>query len=454
LKIALRTYATKLAIICKITDRQTLIVLAIDILQTKFNVDLFGSDRDRYYAQKLMFTRLPPQNSIAPIIDVRNFNQSLISTPPLPQCEVCVIVPVKDEAQSLTQTLAALANQTCLNGTPLDPRSYEIILLANNCTDESARIAHRFATQHPDLVLHIAEINLPPAQAYIGHVRKLLMDEAHDRLMSLERRQGMIASTDGDTQVAATWIAANMHEIASGVDAVGGRIITDRDSRHQLSLQAKTFLLQEVGYRSLVAQMESYLDPDPYDPLPRHYQHYGASLAVTAQMYAKAGGIPPVRTPEDEAFYQSLVRVNARFRHSPLVKVTTSARSTGRSPVGLANQLRKWTAMSVDATFKVEPAAVTILRFQSRRRLRSMWQRRAVGGRFSFKEIEPLAGKLGVRSDWLLDELVRTQTFGGLFERVTQYQQQDCLSRWQPIDVKTAMRELRQYLVTLDRKVG
>lgn len=401
-----------------------------------------------------MYPRLHHKNSIVPIIDVRNFKKSLISTPPLPQCEVCVIVPVKDEAQSLTQTLAALANQTCLAGKPLDPLSYEIILLANNCTDESAAIARQFAQQHPQLVLHVAEISLPPEKAYIGHVRKLLMDEAADRLMSLGRRLGIIASTDGDTQVSATWIAANMHEIASGVDAVGGRIITDRHSRHQLSLPAKTFLLQEVGYRSLVAQMESYLDPDPYDPLPRHYQHYGASLAVTAQMYAKSGGIPPVRTPEDEAFYQSLLRVNARFRHSPLVRVTTSARATGRSPVGLANQLRKWTAMSVDAAFKVEPADVTISRFQSRQKLRSLWQQRAHGNRCSFKEIEPLAGNLGVRTDWLLDQMVRSQTFGGLFEKVTQHQRQDWLSGKPLIDVRTAMGELRQFMVKLDDRAN
>jgi Glycosyl transferase family 2 len=400
-----------------------------------------------------MYTRLHHKNSIVPIIDVRNFKKSLISTPPLPQCEVCVIVPVQDEAQSLTQTLTALANQTCLAGKPIDPRSYEIILLANNCTDESAAIACQFAKQHPELVLHIAELRLPPDKAYIGYVRKLLMDEAHDRLMSLGRRQGIIASTDGDTQVAANWIAATRYEIASGVDAVGGRIITDRHSRDRLPLKAKRFLLQEVGYRSLVAQMESYLDPDPYDPFPRHYQHYGASLAVTAQMYAKSGGIPPVRTPEDEAFYQSLQRVNARFRHSPLVRVTTSARMSGRSPVGLANQLRKWTAMSIDATFKVEPADVTISRFQSRRKLRSLWQRRSSGNRFCCKEIEPLAGKLGVRADWLLDELVGSHTFGGLFEKVTQYQQQDYLSCLSLIDVKIAMAELRQYLVRLDRQV-
>ncbi|MCY7336912.1 MAG: glycosyltransferase family 2 protein [Chamaesiphon sp.] len=373
----------------------------------------------------------------------RSLHQPLISTPPLKQCEVSVIVPVKDEAQTLAATLAALAHQTCLNGQPLSPLRYEIIILANNCTDESAQIARQFARAHPLLAIHVAEITLPLDRAYIGYVRKLLMDEAHGRLMSLGRSRGIIASTDGDTQVAATWIAATIAEIASGVDAVGGRILTDRQSRHALSPQARTFFLQEVGYRFLVAEMECYIDPDPYDPLPRHYQHYGASLAVTAEMYAKAGGIPPVRTPEDEAFYQSLLRVNARFRHSLRVQVTTSARASGRSPVGLANQLTKWTEMSADSALKVEPADVVISRFRSRRKLRSLWQKALHGYSLSLKEIELVASKLGVSNDWLLDELLLSQTFGRLFEKVIHHQQTTYPIRWQLIDVKTAIMELR-----------
>lgn len=393
-----------------------------------------------------MPTRLHHQHSIAPIAAIRTSPPALIATQPLSQCEVCVIIPVKDEALALTQTLTALANQTCLAGKPLDLRCYEIILLANNCTDRSAAIARQFASEHPQLNLHIAEINLPPERAYIGYVRKLLMDEARDRLMSLGKERGIIASTDGDTCADPIWIAATMAEIERGVDAVGGRIITDRLSRHQLSRQAKTCFLQEVGYRSLVAQIEYYLDPDPYDPLPRHYQHYGASLAVTAQMYTKAGGIPPVRTPEDEAFYQALLRVNARFRHSPLVRVTTSARSSGRSPVGLANQLRKWTAMSSDTTLKVEPVDMTISRFQSRRKLRRVWQRMDGGDRLSSVEIEQIAHKLGVHPDCLLEELQTAPSFGGLLERIFQSQQHDYLSLDRLIDANIAMQELRQYL--------
>jgi glycosyltransferase involved in cell wall biosynthesis len=372
--------------------------------------------------------------------------KSLISTPPLKQCEICVVVPVRDEAPTLRETLAALSTQTCLAGQPLNPSRYEIIILANNCSDESATITREFAQQHPQLALHLAEITLPPELAYIGYVRQLLMDEAYQRLTSLGKKRGIIASTDGDTKVAATWIAATLHEMASGVDAVGGRIITDRKSRHALSTQARTFFLQEVGYRSLVAEMEFHIDPDPFDPLPRHYQHYGASLAVTAEMYAKAGGLPPVRTPEDEAFYQSLLRVNARFRHSPLVQVTTSARESGRSPVGLASQLRQWTALPADALFQVEPAAAVIFRFRSRRNLRTFWQRLASDNHLSLKEIEQLAHKLDISAKWLLTELWQSPTFGRLLEKVTERQQDNHLSRWPLIDIKTAITELRSAL--------
>jgi Glycosyl transferase family 2 len=383
-------------------------------------------------------------------VGARTAQASLISVPPLPQCEVSVIVPAKDEAQTIVATLTALANQTDLHGQPLNSRTYEVIVLANNCSDESATIARQFAQQHPDLVLHIAEVTLPPDRAYIGYVRKMLMDEAYLRLMSLGRSRGIIASTDGDTQVSATWIAAILDEIGSGVDAVGGRILTDRHSRQALHPQAKSHFLQEVGYRSLVAQVEFHLDPDPYDPLPRHYQHYGASLAVTAEMYAKAGGLPPVRTPEDEAFYQSLVRVDARFRHSPLVQVTTSARVSGRSPVGLAAQLRNWTELSAGSTLKVAPAAAMISWFKSRRKLRSLWQRLLFDSKISVHELEPLASQLGVSANWLCDELCQDHPFGKLFDRVTQHQHQSYGERWQPIDVTIAIRDLRQYLVTFN----
>lgn len=349
----------------------------------------------------------------------------------------------------LESTLAALAHQIDLESRPLDSKSYEIILLANNCSDDSAAIAHRFASHHPTLALHVVERTLPATDAYIGRVRQILMDEAYRRLIALGRNRGVIASTDGDTRVAPTWIATTLHEIACGADAVGGRIVTESSDRAALDPYARACHLREVGYRYLVAELESYLDADPYDIWPRHYQHYGASLAVTAQMYQKAGGLPPVRTPEDVAFYRALVRVNARFRHSPRVRVTTSARQTGRTNIGLANQLNEWAAMGQrQQPFLVESAAEIETRLRARQRLRVQWLGILDGYQPTPKDIAPLAKTLSLATRWLTNELAQPHSFGLLFERVEQRQQEEGIwgQRWSPVKIEQAICDLRDRL--------
>lgn len=382
----------------------------------------------------------------------KNFPQTLVQIPPSLHCEVCVIVPVRNEAQTLAATLTALIHQVDLEGQLLDPRRYEIILLANNCSDDSAAIARSFAQQHPDIALHVVEKTLPAAEAYVGRVRQILMDEAYRRLCSLGRTRGVIASTDGDSQVSPTWIAANLYEINCGADAVGGRIFVERAGRASLDPYARACYLREVGYRYLITELETYLDPDPYDGFPRHYQHYGASLAVTAEMYALAGGLPAVRTPEDVAFYRALVRVNARFRHSSLVRVVTSARQIGRTNVGLANQLSKWVEMGrQQQPFVVEPAAAIETRFVARRQLRVMWCCALNGYQPSHPSVASLAQMLGVSAQWLVQKLTQPYTFGELFELIEERQQEEGIwaSRWKFVEIEQAIGDLRLRLESL-----
>jgi glycosyltransferase involved in cell wall biosynthesis len=381
-----------------------------------------------------------------------NSSEALVRKPLSQHCQVCVIVPVRNEAQTLTQTLSALAHQVDFQGKPLDTERYEIILLLNNCNDDSAAIAWDFAKRHPDLALHPVEITLPPAEAYIGRVRQLLMDEAYRRFRSLGKQQGIIASTDGDSKVSSNWIAATLHEVTCGADAVGGRIVTDKAERAELDPYARACHLREVGYSYLMTELESYLDPNPFDVFPRHYQHYGASLAVTAQMYALAGGLPPVHTPEDVAFYNALVRVNARFRHSPLVKVITSARQSGRTDLGLANQLREWTKMGQrKESFLVESAAAMETRFGVRHQLRIMWHGILDGFTPNQRDILSIADTFAVSGEWLTQELTQHHTFGQLLERVQQQVSQEGIwtQRWQKVEIKNAIADLRLRLQQL-----
>jgi Glycosyl transferase family 2 len=371
---------------------------------------------------------------------------SLVKTCPLPQCNTCVIVPVRDEAETIESTLSALLHQVDLQDRPLDPNSYEVIVLANNCSDNSAAIARQFATQYPKFVLHVVEITLPASQAYIGRVRQLLMDEAYNRLMNLGRKRGVIASTDGDTRVAPNWIAATLQEIYRGADAVSGRLLTDRDDRALLDAYTRACYLRAVGYGYLSVELEAYIDPDPFDCLPRHHQHGGASLAVTAEMYAIAGGMPSVRTPEDVAFYQALVQAGARFCHSSQVRVFTSMRRQGRTGNGMANQLSQWTDLGQQRQpYLVESAAALESRLWGRRNLRELWSRALNGFQPNDREVRAIADLLQISPPWLRQVMIEFDSFAKLFALVEQQQVQEgkWQKAWSLVEIKQAIADLR-----------
>ena len=380
-------------------------------------------------------------------IDYNSFSQPLVDRPPLKSCEVCVIIPVRNEAVALEATLLALTNQIDLTGKPLAKNRYEIIVLANNCSDNSAEIARRFARSQP-VMLHVVEMEIESDRAYVGWVRKLLMDEAYRRFKSIGHN-GIIASTDGDTKVSDTWIAANLAEINNGADAVGGRIITSSRERNKLDKATRLYYLRHLRYGYLNSRLEACIDPY-LESFCRHHHHYGASLAVTAQMYAKVGGLPPLRSSEDVALYEALKRVDARFRHSPQVRVVTSARSIGRAEAGLSARLSQLSIMAQNReSVLVEPAELIEMRFYMRRRLRYLWQNKQF--RNLINKLPTIARQLGINQNLLKETILRSPTYGLLLEQIGQYQQgNDRFDRsWQPVTIQKANADLQIVIDTL-----
>ncbi len=376
----------------------------------------------------------------------------LVAEPPLPPTRVSVIVPVRNEEEMLPETLLALADQVDFNGDRLDAKSYEVIVFANNCTDGSAAIARQFAQQHPHFQLHVVEQTLPQDEAHIGRVRQMLMNEAYRRLNGLGQHLGIIASTDGDSQVDRHWIAAMRYEIDQGADAVGGRTVTHRAERAALDAATKTSYLRFVGYRYLIKQLEDYLDPDPFDKAPRHYQFFGANFAVTHEMYALAGGMPLVPTSEDVAFHKAIVKVGAKVRHSPLMRVTTSARHQGRATLGLADRLSQFQAMGQRRqSFLVESAAEIKAKLLARRDLRRYWVQ-ATSDQFRAalapQRLAQLATRLAVPMADLHQAIEQSLTFGELVQRVEQCQQAMGIwqQQWTAVPIEMAIADLRLFL--------
>jgi hypothetical protein len=297
----------------------------------------------------------------------------LIDGSPQSGCRGIVILPARDEESALPSALDALAMQIDTDGKPLCPNFFEILLLLNNCTDASASVAQRWKANHSGCRLHIIERTLPEEMAHIGTARRILMDTAWHRLQGGSRICRAILSTDADTVVARDWVAQNFRAFADGADAVGGAICLKHSDLESLPNRVRTAYMRDHLYQQLVAELEDHLDPQIGDPWPRHLAHFGASLACTPEIYALAGGMPPVRRLEDVAFVDALRRVDARLRHDLAVLVYTSARLDGRADVGLSGQLRLWQETSdLWQQHIVDSCEWLIHRFSTLRRLRAL----------------------------------------------------------------------------------
>ena len=368
--------------------------------------------------------------------------------PPSPRLTLSVVIPVRNEAAGIERTLASLARQVDLAGRPLDPDIYEVLLLANNCTDGTAEAARRFARRTPCFSLHVAEVCLPPQAAHVGTARRFLMDAACRRVMQDGRSSGVIASTDGDTEAAPDWAAQTLGEVERGADAVGGRIRVERgESRQAEDRDARLYALRDRAYQRGLARLEHEIDPDPADPWPRHHQFFGGSLAVTALAYRAAGGLPPLPCLEDVALGEALRRIDARIRHSPAVRVATSPRQQGRTPLGLSSQLREWGQMSRagESHWVQQPAAVA-LRFAARRALRGLWQARA--GQGGPEDVSAAAAALAVPAAVLCEGLAGSrQPFGALWAVVMEHHKQPggvWARRWPLVPITHALSDLRR----------
>ena len=286
-------------------------------------------------------------------------------------CVACVTIPVRNERDTLPSCLDALHAQVDLDGEPLSKSSFEVLLLLNNCTDDSLAVAQRWQRRHPEMQLHPLVQALDPSEAHAGTARRLLMDTAWQRAGSENTHPRFaILATDADSVAAPDWIAQNLAALRAGADAVGGAIYLRAEDLAALPAQVRTCYEQDRRYAALVAQLEDLLDPQAGDPWPRHLDHFGSSLACTAAAYARAGGMPAVAPLEDEAFVDRLRRANLRLRHQPEVRVFTSGRLQGRATVGLAGQLRLWNELGGQDQHLVQSATYLAHRFRTLRQLR------------------------------------------------------------------------------------
>lgn len=274
---------------------------------------------------------------------------------------VAVAIPAHNEADWIGRCLAALDQQ-------LGAVAPRVVLLVNNSTDATAAIAR--AVRPASLILDVLEHDFPSGQQTAGQARHLAMALAADGLPP----GGVLLSTDADGQVAPDWLAANLFHLRQGADAVAGQAVLDAAGAASIPAALHEDDARECAYSSLLDEIDHLLDPDPADPWPRHTEHSGASICVTLDAYRRVGGVPPIATGEDRAFFAALRRADARIRHAPDVHVTVSGRIDGRAVGGMADTIRRrLVAPDPFLDDALEPAANRVRRARLRAEVRCLF---------------------------------------------------------------------------------
>ncbi|WP_262152244.1 glycosyltransferase [Chryseobacterium foetidum] len=373
---------------------------------------------------------------------IKQSDESFFSeTDILPNVKSSIVIPVKDEEKYILKTLASFADQIDIFGEPINLQQFEILVLANNCTDNSVNLIQQFQKKHPHLNIYLEEVKLLPGQANIGYVRRKLMECAFLRLS--KNGGGIILTTDGDTMVAPDWISQTLHEIENGAEAVGGRILLSDEELSGLDEFTLLHHFRDEKYHLLIAELEGKIINGSFDCNPRHHQHFNGSFAITTDCYSRSGGVPEVKYLEDCAFFERLEGVDVRIRHSHKVKVYTSARCVGRTEIGLSYQLNVWKNLGnhIEDYF-VESSASITYRLTQKRNLRTLWDLKSPTESDFQKSMKEIAPEIIVNSE-IYRSFLQDHYFGEWYKKVMQLKRITGRNRFPPVQIDIAIKDLQ-----------
>lgn len=244
--------------------------------------------------------------------------------------KACVCVPARNEAEHIGHLIEALAQQT--TQTP-----FAVAICVNNSDDttRAAAVDATFRFRVP-FMLEIIERKFEPALAHAGSARRAAMDLGAEMVGS----GCLLISTDADCRPPPDWVDANLAHFTPD-RIIGGRIELDE---MEAAKAPAIFALRGRfdAYWQAVRAIEDAIDPVEWDMPPRHGDHTGASLALSSDLYLRAGGVPLLPTGEDRALVDAAIEVGGKLIHPNSVWTRASARTVGRADGGMAADMQRW----------------------------------------------------------------------------------------------------------------
>ncbi|WP_026425119.1 glycosyltransferase [Actinokineospora inagensis] len=237
-----------------------------------------------------------------------------------PITAVAIAIPARDEHDTIHACLRAITAAARALG---PTAAWSLCVVADRCADDTAALAKSALDGHPAVVL-TNDIDRP-----LGEIRDLGLRHARALLDPHRPAETWLLSTDADTTVPENWLTDHLRLATTGTHATAGTV--DLDHLAGLPLAA---------VRRYARVLDLARVPEG------HGNVYGANLGIRADAYDTVGGFGPLNTGEDHDIWRRLGHTGHRRAYADHITVTTSARTHGRAPGGLADLLATLTPPS------------------------------------------------------------------------------------------------------------
>lgn len=237
---------------------------------------------------------------------------------------VHVVIPAHNEEDLIGPAVAAVKTACARAEHEIDVRT-TCVVVADSCTDDTARIAIRAG-------VHVLAVQLQN----VGAARRAGIHRAR-HLTPAAACDTWIACTDADSVVPPNWLVAHLQNRHAGADLVLGSVYPRKEDLPAPLMDAWLTRRQQLA--------------------PAEHSVYGANMSFSAAAYDLAGGFAPLPAHEDRVLLETFLRLRLRVRSAPAIEVQTSGRLTGRAPHGFASYLHSLTPdLPPDGTGAMAPA--------------------------------------------------------------------------------------------------
>ena len=262
-----------------------------------------------------------------------------ISVKPNPDLGIIVVIPAYKEPDIFTTLLS-------LYQCDRPEITTEVIVVINYPENAPKEIISKSKKDHQELSgwaathhderlnFHILlEGNLPKRSAGPGLARKIGMDEAVWRFNLIQNATGIIASLDADAAVQPNYLISIHQHWLQHPDCTGVSIHFEHPIDGPMDERIYT------GIIDYEIHLRYYINVQIYAGFPYAYQTVGSSFAVSANTYAKQGGMNKRQAGEDFYFIQKIIPQGNYFNLNGTT-VIPSPRPSDRVPFGTGRIIR------------------------------------------------------------------------------------------------------------------